>query len=164
MKKNDKQKKKEPDGIFYVYTDGACSGNPGPGGWASLILSSKDQKEPVTFSGYARHTTNNTMELKAAVEGLKKLPNKSKAVVISDSTYVVNGGNSWIHNWIRNGWKTTAQRSVANITLWKKLYEQTLRHLYVTFHWVRGHDNNEYNEICNTLAQEKAQFAKSKRT
>ncbi len=132
-----------------IYTDGACSGNPGPGGWASILMAGGVKKE---LSGGERDTTNNRMELMAVIEGLRALKRPCKVEIYSDSAYVVNAfSQDWIGKWVRNGWKNSAKAEVANSDLWKELIELTSVHK-VTFHKVKGHADNEFNNRCDELA------------
>ena len=132
-----------------IYTDGACSGNPGPGGWAAILMAGGVKKE---LSGGERDTTNNRMELMAVIEGLSALKRPCKVDVYSDSAYVVNAfSQNWIEKWIKNGWKNSAKAEVANSDLWKRLIELTSLH-DVTFHKVKGHADNEFNNRCDELA------------
>ena len=132
-----------------IYTDGACSGNPGPGGWASILMAGGVKKE---LSGGERDTTNNRMELMAFIEGLAALKRPCKVDIYSDSAYVVNAfSQNWIEKWIKNGWKNSAKAEVANSDLWKRLLELTSIHT-VTFHKVKGHADNEFNNRCDELA------------
>ena len=132
-----------------IYTDGACSGNPGPGGWAAILMAGGVKKE---LSGGEKDTTNNRMELMAVIEGLNALKRPCKVDIFSDSAYVVNAfEQNWIQKWIRNGWKNSAKAEVANSDLWKRLLELTAMH-NVTFHKVKGHADNEFNNRCDELA------------
>ena len=132
-----------------IYTDGACSGNPGPGSWASILMAGGVKKE---LSGGERDTTNNRMELMAVIEGLAALKRPCKVDIYSDSAYVVNAfSQNWIEKWIKNGWKNSAKAEVANSDLWKRLLELTSIHT-VTFHKVKGHADNEFNNRCDELA------------
>ena len=132
-----------------IYTDGACSGNPGPGGWASILMAGGVKKE---LSGGEKDTTNNRMELMAVIEGLRALKRPCKVDIYSDSAYVVNAfSQNWIDKWVRNGWKNSAKAEVANSDLWKELIDLTSKH-NVTFHKVKGHAHNEYNNRCDELA------------
>ncbi len=132
-----------------IYTDGACSGNPGPGGWASILMAGGVKKE---LSGGEHDTTNNRMELMAVIEGLRALKRPCKVEIYSDSAYVVNAfSQDWIGKWVRNGWKNSAKAEVANSDLWKELIELTSVHK-VTFHKVKGHADNEFNNRCDELA------------
>ena len=132
-----------------IYTDGACSGNPGPGGWASILMAGGVKKE---LSGGEKDTTNNRMELMAVIEGLRALKRPCKVDIYSDSAYVVNAfSQNWIGKWIKNGWKNSAKAEVANSDLWKELIDLTSKH-DVVFHKVKGHADNEYNNRCDELA------------
>lgn len=136
-----------------LYTDGACSGNPGPGGWGSILMASGHSKE---LSGGEPSTTNNRMELMAVIEGLSALKRPCHVEIYSDSAYVVNAFNQdWITKWQRNGWKNSAKSPVANVDLWQKLLELTSIH-EVNFNKVKGHADNEFNNRCDRLAVEAA--------
>ncbi len=133
-----------------IYTDGACSGNPGPGGWGTILMY-KDQKKEM--SGGEKNTTNNIMEMTAVIEGLKALKYECIVDIYSDSAYVVNAFNQgWIYNRKKNNWKTAGKDPVKNKELWEELYELTKIHK-VTFHKVKGHSDNEYNNRCDELAR-----------
>ena len=133
-----------------IYTDGACSGNPGPGGWGAMLMYKGNKKE---ISGGKENTTNNVMELKAVIEGLKLLKFPCKVKLYSDSAYVVNGFNQkWIYGWIKNGWKNSSKEPVKNKELWQELYDLTKVH-EVEFIKVKGHADNEYNNRCDELAR-----------
>ena len=132
-----------------IYTDGACSGNPGPGGWAAILMAGGAKKE---LSGGEANTTNNRMELMGVISGLKALTRPCNVEVHSDSAYVVNAfSQHWIGKWASNGWKNSAKADVANTDLWKELLELTKIH-NVTFVKVKGHADNEYNNRCDELA------------
>ena len=132
-----------------IYTDGACSGNPGPGGWAAILMAGGAKKE---LSGGEADTTNNRMELMAVIEGLRALKRPCKVDIYSDSAYVVNAfSQNWIGKWVNNGWKNSAKAEVANSDLWKELISLTAVH-NVTFHKVKGHSDNEFNNRCDELA------------
>ena len=131
-----------------IYTDGACSGNPGPGGWAWVQLVGDSQKEA---SGADPSTTNQRMELEAAADGLESLTEPSVVRLISDSKYVVQGLTEWMDNWIQNGWRNASRKPVANQDLWQRLHTQRERH-QLTAEWTRGHAGNTYNERCDQLA------------
>ena len=134
----------------YIYTDGACSGNPGPGGWGAILMYNEHKKE---ISGARKETTNNIMEITAVIEALKLLKHKCNVKIYSDSAYVVNAfNNGWIHNWIKNGWKTSGKEPVKNKELWITLYEFTKMH-NIEFIKVKGHSDNEYNNRCDELAR-----------
>ena len=133
-----------------IYTDGACSGNPGPGGWGSILMYKDNKKET---SGGKKDTTNNVMELTAVIEGLKLLKFPCKVKLYSDSAYVVNAFNQkWIYGWLKNGWKNSSKEPVKNKELWQELYELTKVH-EVEFIKVKGHADNEYNNRCDELAR-----------
>lgn len=132
-----------------LYTDGACSGNPGPGGWGAILQFGTAEKE---LSGYMEGTTNNRMELFAVISGLGALKEPCNVTVYSDSSYVVNAFNQhWIDSWRRNGWKTSEGKPVENIDLWRLLELQTRKH-NVTFTKVKGHADNPLNNRCDQLA------------
>ena len=134
----------------YIYTDGACSGNPGPGGWGAILMYNEHKKE---ISGALKETTNNIMEITAVIEALKLLKHKCNVKIYSDSAYVVNAfNNGWIHNWIKNGWKTSGKEPVKNKELWITLFEFTKMH-NIEFIKVKGHSDNEYNNRCDELAR-----------
>ena len=131
-----------------IYTDGACSGNPGKGGWGAVLI---NEGNKIYLSGYDKMTTNNKMELTAAIEALKSIKIKSNIELYTDSQYVKNGINLWIVNWKKNGWKTASKKPVANKDLWIKLDECTEKHAVIWF-WVKGHAGNQYNEMADELA------------
>jgi len=133
-----------------LYTDGACRGNPGPGGWGVLMRSGKHEK---TLHGGERDTTNNRMELMAAIAGLESLKRRCKVDLYTDSQYVRKGITEWIHGWKRNGWKTASKQPVKNKDLWQRLDEQIGKH-EVQWHWVKGHAGNEGNERADALANQ----------
>ena len=133
-----------------IYTDGACSGNPGPGGWGAILMYKDNKKE---ISGGRKDTTNNVMELTAVIEGLKMLKFPCDVEVYSDSAYVVNAFNQkWINSWIKNNWKTSGKEPVKNKEIWQKLYELTKIHK-VKFNKVKGHSDNEFNNRCDEMAR-----------
>ena len=133
-----------------IYTDGACSGNPGPGGWGAMLMYKGNKKE---ISGGKENTTNNVMELTAVIEGLKLLKFPCKVKLYSDSAYVVNAFiQKWIYGWIKNGWKNSSKEPVKNKELWQELYELTKTH-EVEFIKVKGHADNDYNNRCDELAR-----------
>ncbi|CAE7863452.1 rnhA [Symbiodinium necroappetens] len=135
-----------------LFTDGACSGNPGPGGWA-YILKHPASGKVVEFAGAEARTTNNRMELTAVIQGLRHIKEPAKVEIYSDSKYVLEGLESWLDNWIKRGWKTASKKPVKNEELWRDLDE--LRKIHdLTFHWVRGHDGHPENERCDQLAVE----------
>ncbi len=133
-----------------IYTDGACSGNPGPGGWGSILMFKDIKKE---LSGGKKDTTNNIMEITAVIEGLKQLKFECEVEIYSDSAYVVNAfNNGWIYNWMKNNWKTASKEPVKNKELWQELYSLTQKHK-VKFIKVKGHSDNEFNNRCDELAR-----------
>ena len=137
-----------------AYTDGACSGNPGPGGWGAL-MQAKDGDVVIKereLKGGEKLTTNNRMELLAAINALETLERASAITIITDSTYVKNGVTSWIFGWKKNGWKTAAKKPVKNDDLWKRLDDAQARH-DVTWEWVKGHAGHEENERADALAR-----------
>lgn len=131
-----------------IFTDGACRGNPGPGGWGVLLRYQGVERE--LFGGEA-HTTNNRMELQAAIEGLKSLQECCMVAVTTDSVYVKNGITTWLANWKRKGWRTAGRQPVKNVDLWQALDEQNQRH-QVEWHWVKGHSGHRENELADALA------------
>jgi ribonuclease HI len=133
-----------------IYTDGACSGNPGPGGWGVILISGAHRKE---LSGGAAETTNNRMELSAAIAALEALKRPSKADIHTDSEYVQKGISTWIHGWKRNGWRTGSKEPVKNTDLWQRLDAAQAPH-EVHWHWVRGHAGHAENERADELARE----------
>jgi ribonuclease HI len=132
-----------------IFTDGACSGNPGPGGWGAVLRYKGTEKE---LSGGERATTNNRMEMKAAIMALETLKRPSKVELHTDSTYLRDGIMKWIHGWKRNGWKTAAKQPVKNVDLWQRLELAIERH-DVTWHWVKGHAGHPENERADALAR-----------
>ena len=133
-----------------IYTDGACSGNPGPGGWGAILMYNENSKE---ISGAQNDTTNNIMEITAVLEALKLLKEECNVKVYSDSAYVVNAfKQGWIYNWVKNNWKTSGKEPVKNKELWQELYNLTKVHK-VHFNKVKGHSDNEYNNRCDELAR-----------
>lgn len=131
-----------------LFTDGACRGNPGPGGWGALLCYAGKERE---LYGAERDTTNNRMELSAAIEGLAALSESCAVRLVTDSTYVMKGITEWLPNWKRRGWKTSAKKPVANADLWQLLEVQNQRHT-VTWEWVKGHSGHPGNERADALA------------
>ena len=131
-----------------IITDGACSGNPGPGGWAAILRYNGHEKE---IWGCEKHTTNNRMELTAAIEALSSLSEPCEAEVVTDSEYVKNGITTWIHSWKKKGWLTAAKKPVVNQDLWQELDAQVARHK-TTWVWTKGHASNKDNNRCDELA------------
>ncbi len=141
-----------------IYTDGACSGNPGPGGWGAVLICDGVQKE---ISGAQKDTTNNIMEITAVLEALKLLKFECEVEVYSDSAYVVNAFNQkWLENWQKNHWKTSSKEPVKNRELWEELYDLTQKH-NTTFIKVKGHSDNELNNRCDYLATSAIKIAVS---
>jgi len=136
--------------MITIYTDGACSGNPGIGGWGVVIL--EENKEDRLLNGGNDNTTNNRMELTAAIEALKYFEDKQNITLITDSKYVKDGIQSWIQNWKKNGWKTAAKKPVKNKELWIELDQLISRHT-ISWEWVKGHDGNVHNEKADYLAR-----------
>ncbi len=131
-----------------IITDGSCRGNPGPGGWAAILRFNQHEKE---IWGCDPQTTNNRMEIRAAIEGLRALKESCEVEVVTDSEYVKNGITSWIYGWKRKGWRTAGGKPVVNQDLWKDLDEQVARHK-VTWTWTKGHASHEDNNRCDELA------------
>ena len=132
-----------------IYTDGACSGNPGKGGWGAVLMYGGHQKK---INGYEPHTTNNRMELKAAIEALDSLKEPCEVELFTDSQYVREGITNWVNKWILNNWRNANKKEVKNSDLWQELMTKSAKHL-VHWHWVRGHDGNVYNEMADELAR-----------
>lgn len=133
-----------------IYTDGACSGNPGPGGWSAILIYKDHKKE---ISGSEPETTNNRMELMAVINALKSLNQECEVDLYTDSSYIVNAfEKGWIYNWRENGWRTKDKEPVKNQDLWEELYQLTQKH---KINWikVKGHSDNEYNNLCDKLAR-----------
>lgn len=133
-----------------IYSDGACSGNPGPGGWGAVLMSGPHRKE---IKGGENPTTNNRMELMAAISALEALKGPSSVELHTDSQYVKNGIEGWIHGWKRNGWKTADKKPVKNAELWQRLDAAAKRHK-ISWHWVKGHAGHEHNERADELARQ----------
>ena len=129
-------------GESLVWTDGACSGNPGPGGWAAIVVG-PDGAATVELSGGEPHTTNNRMEYTAALEGLRSLPPGSRACIVTDSTLMLDSMTKWIHGWKKKGWKTSSGDPVKNQDLVRALEAEIARHAEVRWHWVRGHETGD---------------------
>lgn len=132
-----------------IYTDGACSGNPGPGGWAAILFFNNQKK---ILTGFSPKTTNNIMEMKAVITALEELKESCQIDLYSDSKYVIDGIEKWIYNWKKNNWKTAQKKDVKNKDLWMLMDSLTKQHR-INFIWVKGHDNNEFNEECDRLAR-----------
>ena len=136
---------------YVIYTDGACSGNPGPGGWGAVILN--EDKNETNISGKEKSTTNNRMELMAPIMALKKIKESSKIIIYTDSTYLKNGITIWIENWKKNGWINANRKPVKNKDLWVVLNKLTEKKL-INWKWVKAHAGNRYNELADKLATE----------
>ena len=136
--------------MIIIYTDGACSGNPGIGGWGAVIL--EKNKAPIHINGGEDNTTNNRMELTAAINAVKYLKDTQELEIFTDSKYLKDGIEKWIYNWKKNNWKTTAKKAVKNRDLWIELDKEIVRHK-IKWNWVKGHDNNEYNDKADYLAR-----------
>ncbi|AKR54534.1 ribonuclease H [Youhaiella tibetensis] len=136
--------------VVTIHTDGACSGNPGPGGWGAILEYGGKRKE---LKGGEALTTNNKMELTAAIEALSALKRPCKVELYTDSQYVKNGVQGWVHNWKRNGWRTADKKPVKNVELWQALDAAVQRH-DVSWHWVKGHAGHDLNERADELANE----------
>ena len=134
---------------YKIYTDGACAGNPGPGGWGAVILDQDDKQKNI--SGSEKNTTNNRMELLAAIMSLKKIKTNSEVVIFTDSTYVKNGITEWMKNWKKNGWKNSSKKPVKNKDLWEKL-DKLCEANSVSWKWVKGHSTNRFNNLADELA------------
>jgi ribonuclease HI len=146
-------------GTVVVYTDGACSGNPGPGGWGAILIYGNHRKE---LSGGEADTTNNRMELLAAISALEALKRASDVELHTDSAYLKNGITEWIHVWKRNGWRTADKKPVKNLDLWQRLDEARRRHT-ISWRWVKGHAGHVENERADELAREGMSHFKSER-
>ncbi|MFT5504448.1 MAG: ribonuclease HI [Gammaproteobacteria bacterium] len=133
-----------------IYTDGACRGNPGPGGWGALLLWREQER---TIKGYEADTTNNRMELTAVIEALRAMKRDCEIELYTDSKYVIDGVNSWMPNWKKNGWKTASKKAVKNVDLWQ-LLEIELERYRISWHWVKGHSGNPGNETADQLANQ----------
>lgn len=145
-----------------IYTDGGCSGNPGPGAWASVIIYNANKKQ---ISGSEKHTTNNRMELKAVISALIEVLNNpqipdQQISIYTDSQYVKKGITQWIERWQKNGWKNFNKKPVKNQDLWKQLYAMS-RNQKIDWHWVRGHADNEYNIECDNLVKKEIKRIKN---
>ena len=138
--------------MIKIYTDGSCIGNPGAGGWAAIILDGKNEK---IISGSKNNTTNNQMELFAAIKALSNFNKKKSFKIFTDSNYVKDGITKWIKNWKKNNWKTSAKKPVKNQELWKKL-DKLVKFHDVKWEWIKGHSTNIYNNLADELAKKAA--------
>ncbi len=140
-----------------IYTDGACSGNPGKGGWGAILIYKSKNSEghfneiKKKISGHEEFTTNNKMELTAVIEALKNIKKTSNIELFTDSKYVLDGFTKWLPNWQKNGWKSSNKNKVKNIELWKELFNLSLQHS-INWHWVKGHSDNNLNNEVDKLA------------
>jgi len=135
-----------------IYTDGSCLGNPGAGGWCSILMYKGKKK---MLKGGKELTTNNEMELKAVLEALKRLKEPCKVNLYTDSKYIVNAMNDWIHSWAKDNWKVGEKKGIKHLDKWKELYKLMNIH-QITPIWVKGHSGNQYNEMCDKVAREEA--------
>jgi ribonuclease HI len=140
---------------FRIYTDGGCAGNPGPGAWAFILIEPEGE---IRNAGFVSNTTNNRMEMQAVIEALqatqkRRADGPRDIQLFTDSQYVKNGISEWIHNWIRNGWKTRSKKQVKNQDLWKRLLELSSS-MTIHWRWLQGHAGDQYNEACDRLVQE----------
>jgi len=149
---------------LFAYTDGGCSGNPGPGGWGVVMQAVRDGEvvRDRELSGGADETTNNRMEMMAAIKALETLERPSTITLVTDSTYLRDGITKWIHGWKRNGWKTAAKKPVKNEDLWQRLDAAQGRH-HVTWDWIKGHAGHEQNERADNLATGEIKARKKRR-
>ncbi len=143
-----------------IYTDGACHGNPGPGGWAAILVYGEHRRE---LSGYEAETTNNRMELRGAIEGLKALKRACSVDLYTDSKYLRDGMQTWLAGWKRNNWRTAGRKPVKNMDLWQELDALASEH-QVRWHWVRGHAGHPENERCDELANDAIHRQRGRRT
>ena len=134
---------------YTIYTDGACSGNPGPGGWGAVIFDNENKQKNI--SGSEENTTNNRMELSAAIMALEEVNTNSEITIYTDSTYVKNGITEWVLKWKENGWKNSNREPVKNKDLWEKLYNLCEQNT-INWKWVKGHASNKYNNLADELA------------
>ena len=141
---------KKKQNIVEIFTDGACSGNPGPGGYAAILKYGQEIRE---ISGYEVETTNNRMEMMAVIEALRQLKRPCEVTVITDSQYVVKGMTEWIQGWVKRNWLTSQKKPVLNKSLWKELLRLCKKHK-IEWQWVKGHNGHPYNERCDQLARE----------
>ncbi len=140
---------KDDSKIISIFTDGACSGNPGPGGWGAILRYKGVEKE---MSGGEAETTNNRMELMAAISALEAIKRPSEVEIYTDSSYVRDGITKWVFGWQKRGWKTADKKPVKNVELWQRLLEATRPHK-IEWHWVKGHAGHPENERCDELAR-----------
>jgi len=140
---------KSPQDKIVIYTDGACSGNPGKGGWGAILMFKEHEKK---ISGGLKETTNNQMEIRAVIEALKTIKKPNEIIINTDSKYVMDGITKWINGWKKNGWRTADRKPVKNSELWQELDEEVGKHR-IEWRWVKGHSGNKYNDIADELAR-----------
>lgn len=140
-----------------MYTDGACSGNPGPGGWACVLVYGEHVKQ---LAGGAKETTNNQMELTAVIEGLRQLKHPCRVHIYTDSKYVMDGAEKWLEGWKKNGWRKADKKAVLNSGLWQELDRELQKH-EIGWTWVKGHAGHEQNELVDSLAREQSELYKN---
>ncbi len=141
-----------------IYTDGSSLGNPGAGGWCTLLIYNNHQK---LLKGGKKYTTNNEMELKAVLEGLKALKQPVEVYIYTDSKYVANGMNEWIYNWAKNNWKNSKKKDIEHKQIWQQIYNLMKKHK-VKVIWIKGHSGHKENELCDKIAKEEAKKFLSK--
>jgi ribonuclease HI len=140
---------RDQDKTVEIFSDGACSGNPGPGGYGAILKYGEKVKE---ISGYELNTTNNRMEMMAVIQALRQLKRPCKVKVVTDSKYLVNGMTQWLPGWIKHNWITSQKKPVLNQHLWKELVTLSQQH-HIEWHWIKGHNGNPLNERCDQLAR-----------
>ena len=138
-----------PQDKIIIYTDGACSGNPGKGGWGAILMFKEHEKK---ISGGLKETTNNQMEIRAVIEALKTIKKPNEIIINTDSKYVMDGITKWINGWKKNGWRTADRKAVKNSELWQELDIEASKH-NIEWRWVKGHSGNKYNDIADELAR-----------
>jgi ribonuclease HI len=146
----DKKASTKPADIVEIFADGACSGNPGPGGYGAILKYGQNIKE---LSGYETDTTNNRMEMMAVIEALRQLKRPCKVTVVTDSQYLVKGMTKWVQGWIRKNWMTSQKKPVLNRGLWEELVRLNKTHS-IEWKWIKGHNGHAYNERCDQLAKD----------
>ena len=142
--------------VLKIYSDGACKGNPGEGGWGAVLIWGDVEK---TLKGYSKHTTNNAMELTAALEAIKAVNKKVPIKIYTDSKYVKDGIEKWMQNWEKNGWKNSRKQAIKNLELWQEL-ALVIKDHSISWNWVKGHSGDKYNEIADSLANEAIEDAR----
>ena len=138
-----------PQDKIIIYTDGACSGNPGKGGWGAILMFKEHEKK---ISGGLKETTNNQMEIRAVIEALKTIKKPKEIIINTDSKYVMDGITKWINGWKKNGWRTADRKPVKNSELWQELDQEVSKH-NIEWRWVKGHSGDKYNDIADELAR-----------